>query len=47
MDYNGNEETIKRVQEIDEKLSNENIGSELRTKLMFEQLLRGLYLNQV
>ena len=45
IDYEANEETIKRVQEIDEKLETEQDGK-MRTKLMFEQLLRGLYINQ-
>jgi hypothetical protein len=45
IDYEANEETIKRVQEINEKLEKEEDGK-MRTKLMFEQLLRGLYINQ-
>lgn len=45
IDYEANAETIKRVQEINEKLESEQDGK-MRTKLMFEQLLRGLYINQ-
>lgn len=44
IDYEANAETIKRVEEINDKLEQENDGKK-RTKLMFEQLLRGLYLN--
>jgi len=45
IDYEANMETINRVMEIDEKLKETNDGKE-RTRLMFEQLLRGIYLNQ-
>ena len=45
IDYEANADTIKRVQEINEKLEKEKDGN-MRTKLMFEQLLRGLYINQ-
>ena len=44
IDYEANADTIKKVREIDEKLETEKDGK-MRTKLMFEQLLRGLYLN--
>jgi hypothetical protein len=37
--------TIKAVREIDEKLKTETDGKK-RTQLMFEQMLRGLYLTQ-
>ena len=36
---------IKAVKEIDDKIKTETNGEE-RVKLMMEQLLRGLYLNQ-
>ena len=45
IDYEANIETIKKVKEISDKLNEENDGK-ARTKLMFEQLLRGLYINQ-
>jgi hypothetical protein len=45
IDYEANADTIKRVQEISDKLNEERNGK-VRTKLMFEQLLRGLYINQ-
>lgn len=45
IDYEANAETIKKIQEIDDKLHEENDGK-TRTKLMFEQMLRGLYINQ-
>ena len=45
IDYEANAEAIEKVKEIDEKLKEENDGKK-RTKLMFEQLLRGLYINQ-
>ena len=45
IDYEANAETIKKVREISEKLEDEKDGK-VRTKLMFEQLLRGLYINQ-
>lgn len=45
IDYEANAEVIEKVKEIDEKLKEENDGKK-RTKLMFEQLLRGLYINQ-
>ena len=50
MDYEANEEAIKRVREIDEQLKEENekevADNKKVTQLMFEQLLRGLYINQ-
>jgi len=45
IDYEANADTIKKVKEISDKLENERDGK-ARTKLMFEQLLRGLYINQ-
>ena len=50
IDYEANEEAIKKVREIDERLKEED-GKEVAdrkkmTQLMFEQLLRGLYINQ-
>jgi hypothetical protein len=44
IDYEANAETIKKVREISDKLEDEKDGK-VRTKLMFEQLLRGLYIN--
>ena len=50
LDYQANEDVIQRVKEIDEKLKEENSkevsDGKVRTKLMFEQMLRGLYINQ-
>jgi hypothetical protein len=37
---------INAVKEIDEKLKTETDGKK-RTQLMFEQMLRGLYLTQI
>jgi hypothetical protein len=37
---------VNAVKEIDEKLKTETDGKK-RTQLMFEQMLRGLYLTQV
>ena len=50
LDYEANEEAIKKVKEIDEQLQEERAkekpdGGKV-TKLMFEQLLRGMYINQ-
>ena len=45
LDYEANAEVIKKVKEINDKL-NEEKDDKVRTKLMFEQLLRGLYINQ-
>lgn len=41
-----NNKVIKAVKEIDEKLKTETDGKK-RTQLMFEQMLRGLYLTQI
>ena len=50
IDYEANEEAIKRVREIDEQLKEEDekevADRKKMTQLMFEQLLRGLYINQ-
>lgn len=50
LDYTANKETIERITEINDKLvngmeNNELTGEEI-TRLMYEQLLRGIYLNQ-
>ena len=45
IDYEANAETIKKVREISDKIEQEKDGK-ARTNLMFEQLLRGLYINQ-
>ena len=44
LDYEANKEVIEGIKEIDEKLHTENVDGMARTRLMFEQLLRGLYL---
>ena len=44
IDYEANADTIKKIKEISDKLEDEKDGK-ARTKLMFEQLLRGLYIN--
>ena len=50
IDYEANEEAIKRVQEIDNEIKEENkkenANRSVITKLMFEQMLRGLHINQ-
>jgi len=50
IDYEANEEVIKKVKEIDDQLKEEREketpdGGKM-TRLMFEQLLRGMYINQ-
>ena len=50
IDYEANEEAIKKVREIDDQLQEERAkekpdGNKV-TRLMFEQLLRGIYINQ-
>lgn len=45
LNYENNQETIERIKEIDEKLHDENLDNGEYTKLMYEQLLRGMYLN--
>lgn len=50
LDYEANEEVIKKVREIDDQLQEERAkekpdGNKV-TRLMFEQLLRGMYINQ-
>lgn len=45
LDYELNKEAIDNVLEIDNKLQEEK-DEKARTKLMFEQMLRGLYLTQ-
>ena len=44
IDYEANADVIKKVRERSDKLNEETDGK-TRTKLMFEQLLRGLYIN--
>ncbi len=48
LDYEFNKEAIDKVIEIDEKIKEENskevADNKLLTKLMFEQMLRGLYM---
>jgi hypothetical protein len=44
LDYEANAEVIEKVKEINDKLNEEKDGK-MRTKLMFEQLLRGLYID--
>lgn len=47
IDYELNEDAIKKVREIDEKIKEEMVANgNIPTKLMFEQMLRGLYINQ-
>ena len=46
IDYEANQEAIKRVQEIDDKLHEGSTNGNEQTRLMFEQMLRGLYINQ-
>lgn len=45
LNYENNQETIEKIKEIDEKLHDENLDNGEYTKLMYEQLLRGMYLN--
>lgn len=46
LNYGANADAIKKVREINDKLTEEQIDGKMRTKLMFEQMLRGLYINQ-
>lgn len=46
INYEANEEAVKRVREIDDKLHEGKKSGKERTRLMFEQMLRGLYINQ-
>ena len=46
IDYEANEETIRKIREIDDKIHDNKTSASDRTKLMFEQMLRGLYINQ-
>lgn len=45
LNYIENKDTIERIKEIDGKLHDENLNGSEYTKLMYEQLLRGMYLN--
>lgn len=49
LDYGANIEAIERIKEIDEKRieedSKEVADNKKLTQLMFEQMLRGLYIN--
>ena len=45
LNYIENKDTIERIKEIDGKLHDENLNGGEYTKLMYEQLLRGMYLN--
>lgn len=49
LDYGANREAIERIKEIDKKRieedSKEVANNRMLTQLMFEQMLRGLYLN--
>lgn len=45
IDLEANKEIIERVREIDDKLHEDNLNGGERTRLMFEQMLRGIYLN--
>ena len=47
IDFEANKEAIERVVEIDKKIKDENPNGMARTRLMYEQLLRGLYINQL
>lgn len=47
-DYNSDIDVIKGIQEIDKQIKEEvanGNGNKKYTQLMFEQMLRGLYLN--
>lgn len=51
IDFYGNQEVIESVKKIDEELreedSKEVADKEKITRLMFEQMLRGLYLSSI
>ena len=47
IDYEANKEAIEKIQEIDEKLHDGKASGKERTRLMFEQMLRGLYINNL
>lgn len=42
---NDQKKVIESVMEIDKKLHEDNLTGKERTKLMFEQMLRGLFLS--
>ena len=46
IDYEMNRDAIEKVKEINSKL-NDECDEKNRTRLMFEQMLRGLYLNTI
>jgi hypothetical protein len=50
INYESNEEAIKKVRDIDQQLKEEDekevADNRKLTQLMFEQMLRGLYINQ-
>ena len=45
IDYEANKDVIDKVREIDDRLHKDGINGKEQTKLMFEQMLRGLYIN--
>jgi hypothetical protein len=51
LDYEANKEAIDRVREIDDRFKEEDrkevVDPSLMTRLMFEQMLRGLSIGQV
>jgi hypothetical protein len=49
-DYYSNNDVVKKIQDIDKQIKEEIANgedNEKYTKLMFEQMLRGLHLNSV
>ena len=46
IDYEANKDVINKVREIDDRLHEDGINANEQTRLMFEQMLRGLYINQ-
>lgn len=44
IDYELNAEAVNRVREIDKKLHEDGVNGSQVTRLMFEQMLRGLYI---
>lgn len=47
LDFTVNDEAVKRVIEIDKKRHEDGVDGNEMTRLMFEQMLRGLYINQI
>lgn len=47
MVYDLNREAVESIQEINDKIHSGEVAGREMTKLMFEQMLRGLYLTAI